>query len=234
MPSSPLPRHLWPRTMYDPEPMPRSFEARADAIHRGNTPPVMRGWSRGATGTPRVELPMPDALNPRLVVPLAKAGGEGCAMGKAIEQTAVRAAGRAFGAMTSFGMGKGDDEDFDDAGDKALAEDVESAVLRHLLANEQHENMAKAEGERGGKIIGHTKSGKPIYAGHDEHNGLAAHHSAHAHFTAEDHDDAAKAHEKRRGVFNATQAQSHRIEADVKRGKDPWRIGGSGRQLGWR
>ena len=42
------------------------------------------------------------------------------------------------------------------------------------------------EGSRGGKIIGHTKSGKPIY---DKFN-----HPGHKDFTVEDHLDAMKKH----------------------------------------
>lgn len=45
---------------------------------------------------------------------------------------------------------------------------------------------AMGEGSKGGKIIGHTKSGKPIYENHD--------HPEHASFTSEDHRDAAYAH----------------------------------------
>ena len=47
---------------------------------------------------------------------------------------------------------------------------------------------AKGEGSRGGKVIGHTRSGKPIY---DE-----AHHKGHEKFTHSDHVDAYKAHKK--------------------------------------
>jgi hypothetical protein len=43
--------------------------------------------------------------------------------------------------------------------------------------------IKSGEGSRGGKVIGHTKSGKPIY---DQHN-----HPAHAGFNAKDHRDAA-------------------------------------------
>jgi len=45
----------------------------------------------------------------------------------------------------------------------------------------------RGEGSRGGKIIGHTRSGKPIY---DRSN-----HPKHAGFTSEDHRDAMSAHE---------------------------------------
>lgn len=42
------------------------------------------------------------------------------------------------------------------------------------------------EGSKGGKVIGHTSSGKPIYENHD--------HPHHASFTAQDHKDAANTH----------------------------------------
>jgi hypothetical protein len=48
--------------------------------------------------------------------------------------------------------------------------------------------LKKSEGARGGKIIGHTKSGKPIYE-HAEHKG-------HEGFHYEDHFDAMKVHHK--------------------------------------
>lgn len=42
------------------------------------------------------------------------------------------------------------------------------------------------EGSRGGKIVGHTSSGKPIYMTHG--------HPSHKEFTAKEHSEAAKAH----------------------------------------
>lgn len=56
---------------------------------------------------------------------------------------------------------------------------------------EKQENMGileKSEGSRGGKVIGHTKSGKPIYESHEQ--------SHTQHYTAEDHSDAVSAHMK--------------------------------------
>ena len=44
------------------------------------------------------------------------------------------------------------------------------------------------EGSRGGKVIGHTLSGKPVYQNH------RAVHAAYRHFTAADHDDASSIH----------------------------------------
>ena len=47
-------------------------------------------------------------------------------------------------------------------------------------------DIEKSEGSRGGKVIGHTKSGKPIYNSHS--------HEGHKNFTAQDHTDAYKIH----------------------------------------
>jgi hypothetical protein len=56
----------------------------------------------------------------------------------------------------------------------------------------QLQDIMKGEGDRGGHVIGHTKSGKPIYqklyaGGNTEYEG----------FTKEDHEDAAKLHDKK-------------------------------------
>jgi hypothetical protein len=66
-------------------------------------------------------------------------------------------------------------------------EEVESQVLAINKALEIvlsiEDNIEKAgEGSRGGKIIGHTKSGKPVYDRFD--------HSAHRGFSVDDHEDA--------------------------------------------
>ncbi len=53
---------------------------------------------------------------------------------------------------------------------------------------ESLEKGGKGEGSKGGKIIGHTKSGKPVY---DKFS-----HLNHKDFTKEDHQDAAKTHNK--------------------------------------
>jgi hypothetical protein len=49
--------------------------------------------------------------------------------------------------------------------------------------------MKSGEGSKGGKVIGHTKSGKPIY---DAHN-----HSSHSSFTKKDHFDAYSLHSEK-------------------------------------
>lgn len=65
-----------------------------------------------------------------------------------------------------------------------------------------YSDLAKAgmgEGSRGGHIIGHTKSGKPIYD--------SASHPQHAHFSQSDWDDAGKAFAKHGANQQAEQKQ---------------------------
>lgn len=50
------------------------------------------------------------------------------------------------------------------------------------------------EGSKGGRVIGHTSSGKPVYAGHSN--------PAHKEFTGAEHHSAAKVHEKERNKLN--------------------------------
>lgn len=74
--------------------------------------------------------------------------------------------------------------------------------------------LAKSgEGSKGGKIIGHTKSGKPIYDSHG--------HAAHAGFAKPDHRDAAKMHvhhqelmdkEHAGGVIGGTESTPHKAQ----------------------
>lgn len=72
------------------------------------------------------------------------------------------------------------------------------------------DNLSKAgsgAGSRGGKIVGHTKSGKPIYANAD--------HSSHAKFSVEDHNDAMSHHQKVKG-------KSSGVDVDGRRGNDDY------------
>lgn len=70
-------------------------------------------------------------------------------------------------------------------GDFASAKDngLRKAMLG--IGNDYFEKASK-EGSRGGKVIGHTKSGKPIYD--------SFHHKHHESFSAKDHRDAFSAH----------------------------------------
>ena len=57
-------------------------------------------------------------------------------------------------------------------------------------------DLRKAEGSRGGHVIGHTNSGKPIYASSGGDHG--AHAASHKDFGPKDHADAAELHRKKR------------------------------------
>lgn len=63
---------------------------------------------------------------------------------------------------------------------------VKKSFVMDLIKGKVLSFRGKGEGSRGGKIIGHTKSGKPIYANsHDRENKNWSHH---------DHLDAQRAH----------------------------------------
>ncbi len=74
---------------------------------------------------------------------------------------------------------------------------------REDVRQEQADHLQKAlygdieksggEGSKGGKVIGHTSTGKPIY-GHYPHTIQ----NPHKHFTSEEHKEAAKLHHERR------------------------------------
>jgi hypothetical protein len=57
-----------------------------------------------------------------------------------------------------------------------------------IIKAEDNDILIKAEGSRGGKVIGHTKSGKAIYETFE--------HEGHKGFTKQDHMDSALAHSK--------------------------------------
>lgn len=66
-------------------------------------------------------------------------------------------------------------------------------IERHKLQKGLNKSMKKSaerggEGSRGGKVVGHTRGGKPIY----DH----AHHDDHSKFSKEDHMDARRAHQE--------------------------------------
>lgn len=75
-------------------------------------------------------------------------------------------------------------------------------------------NLKKGgEGSKGGKVIGHTKSGKPIYDKHD--------HPEHASYTKQDHRDAARLHTKlsdeadaKAGILGSPKGDIHFLQAE--------------------
>jgi hypothetical protein len=58
----------------------------------------------------------------------------------------------------------------------------------NIQKSDDQNDLEKSEGSRGGKVIGHTRSGKAIYENHN--------HEGHKNFTHEDHNDASNAHSK--------------------------------------
>lgn len=86
------------------------------------------------------------------------------------------------------------------------------------------EDAGFGPGSKGGRVIGHTKSGKPIYLSHK--------HPSHQNFTAEDHRNASSLHEKKaeehgmsetmrpQREFNEEAASAHTREAIQKSKKD--------------
>lgn len=73
--------------------------------------------------------------------------------------------------------------EYDSNIEKSLNSDIETGMKFHGYQNQLEKG---GEGSRGGKIIGHTKSGKPIYD--------SANHAMHSGFTPQDHSDAHQAH----------------------------------------
>ena len=69
------------------------------------------------------------------------------------------------------------------------------------IAQKELEDLQKAEGSKGGKVIGHTKSGKPIYS-HKEAGSYEG-------FTKEDHLNAYKAHKKAASNTKDTKENVH-------------------------
>ena len=62
---------------------------------------------------------------------------------------------------------------------------LEKGIISEDLFEKAMDDLVKAEGARGGKVIGHTKSGKPIYY-------ASANDLKHKEFSADDHKDAAE------------------------------------------
>jgi hypothetical protein len=95
--------------------------------------------------------------------------------------------------------------------DGVIQEDLYKSAFNDL--DNIIEKAMKGEGSRGGKIIGHTKSGKPIYAGA---------HESHKSFSKQDHLDAVSVNYKKEGetsLYNTKkvyrqEAKWHQGEAD--------------------
>ena len=65
------------------------------------------------------------------------------------------------------------------------------------------------EGSRGGKVIGHTSSGKPVYESHS--------HPSHKDFSATDHQEAANQHAQMQTKIEKRGHGLRRTQADIQR-----------------
>lgn len=75
------------------------------------------------------------------------------------------------------------------------------------LEKSEENDIEKSEGSRGGKVIGHTKSGKAIYINHN--------HSDHKEFAHDDHADAAEKHSRiSAGSLKADDRLQHSLSAN--------------------
>jgi hypothetical protein len=52
-------------------------------------------------------------------------------------------------------------------------------LIKSRITSCYDNDLIKAEGSRGGKVIGHTKSGKPVYENHDPENYKDFNHNDH-------------------------------------------------------
>lgn len=84
-------------------------------------------------------------------------------------------------------------------------EKSQSAKILSMYSNA--EELIKSEGSRGGKVIGHTKSGKPVYD--------IAGHQAHQTFNAKEHVDAQHLHEKKMEIVDKREKLYHKKQADL-------------------
>lgn len=81
----------------------------------------------------------------------------------------------------------------------------------NIMKNFQSDIIKGGEGSRGGKVIGHTKSGKPIYANKD--------YDKYSDFNEHDHNDASEIHttEKNKYKRNSKKHDDHSWHASLHR-----------------
>ncbi len=82
-------------------------------------------------------------------------------------------------------------------------------------------DVGTGAGSRGGKVIGRTKTGKPIYMNHN--------HPSHGDFNAGDHKDAAKHHEGQ-VAFHQSLAERMKSNADRLQGDDKKEVLGNAKK----
>lgn len=87
--------------------------------------------------------------------------------------------------------------------------------------------VKESTGPRGGKIIGKTSSGKPVYAPHralvfgktpeDRHKAASTHLSRHTGFTSKDHEDAAEIHRKESDRYHSKKERGNTVYGKMAR-----------------
>ena len=94
----------------------------------------------------------------------------------------------------------------------------QSSLVEKAFNEAVLDRIDKAEGSRGGKIIGHTRSGKPIYD--------TANHPSHSDFSSKEHYEAGQLNEQNKNEENASKHYSaaenkKEEEKDSKYSKNP-------------
>lgn len=116
-------------------------------------------------------------------------------------------------------------QDYEDKGDDKNADKLSKKASQHSSLMDYHrtekfrfnDKIEKGgEGSRGGKIIGHTKSGKPIYAN------KSANHKDYKDFDEQDHKDAIKLHDNLSGEYDIknTKSISSKDKAEFIKNRD--------------
>ncbi len=130
--------------------------------------------------------------------------------------------------VTAYGETFGSEKDARKYLDQHVASAAKKSVPLMDLIKGTHPDVLKAarlskadrskEGSRGGKVIGHTSSGKPIYA--QKHDNPKHFKDSHAHFDHNDHRDAGRLHAnlkaQRRDEMHDAKDKSQAAMADAK------------------
>lgn len=113
-----------------------------------------------------------------------------------------------------------DDDDMEAAAERAAKYDEDDYPNKFKKRGDDHESVMRnnreykkllkkgGEGSRGGRVIGHTKSGKPIYEKYEQEHTQ--------HYTSEDHSDAMHAH------MNESKKYTDKFKEYSDRAKESW------------
>lgn len=101
-------------------------------------------------------------------------------------------------------------------------ETPESVIEKAQVSEVEEDSLEKGgEGSRGGKIIGHTKSGKPIYGEGPLHNvsGEPSDWNAKS-YASEDHKDAAEAHKTHTSKLRELYSKKTKEQSEARKSND--------------